>query len=1032
MDNHAMVYVIAELRNYRQLARLRTDRLPALEAGLAAVLGTRAAAAPASAGLGVWMAEMGPEDALDRAAAVACALKTRDYLASRRDDLFGWSVLAASLPPAGDPACAPRVRELLEAAATDETLWLTAECAAIIGDGFAVEPSGTLFRVTREALKQPPAERPPQPSHSWTRGALVDRALDVITPRIDAGESREILMVHGPSGVGKTAVLNELALRLLKGAADFPVLRTRTIFKRRSPLHPFLYSIQPALLASVPRYLRGPESAAWEEVSRLLQWLPSATGGDHAEEASPLSDHALEDFSIGYRLYLLGWTRMAEERVLPALFICEGIESYHPVARRIVAQLCGEMLSQPAFLPLLSCADGQPPEELAALSVRPLYIHPLGKREIQSLARHLFPGLEIPESLARRLRRRSGGLYVSVVSYLQYLWKTGHIAARDGRHLWVPASEGDGPLPANPLSVSWYLIRTLHDDTFLLLYALYLAGGLLDHPGFITFLSETGLDVAAAERTLAGLLVSGLMMEEGSLIPRFPALRRKLEELLGAEGRGLRDRFVSHLMALWTAGRYRHPVLLFTFMARNGRTDLALRILPSLIRRKLDENDIAGARTFCDPRALSFSASPTSEQARELEVVTATGRLRAALLAGDALAADAAQGEAQRCVLADPRRALDNEVHIERAKCFLSTGNAASALEELKQALLLHQEVREERGEAEGVQRGERACYLWLGATMLAEGRLREAVEYLGLSERFCFAAGDAPAALWTQVTLAVCLFIDGRYSRCLAVIEQGLQRARFLYRREVDLFLLFLKARTLFQVGSYEACSLCLQQCLCAATLYAVEPALTVLRAWLGRTQVHLGELSSGMRLLESLPESREVFFFLAEGALFSSALAEASRYIEKGLAFSGGFRFPSPEGITWRDGLTAVEGRCFPLSRGDAFLRRGLAGLRAYLLGLRGVREEAIRELHQLTRGEKTLEVDSQVIWFHFLYSRVLPETPSEETDDKVTVLSKSLKSLQERASRIDAPAERHSYLWRSRWNRMIMEEARERKLV
>ncbi|MGA2480885.1 MAG: hypothetical protein ABSG63_19240 [Spirochaetia bacterium] len=1027
-----MVYVIAELRNYKQLARLRAERLPALEAGLAAVLGSRAASAPPAAGQGVWLAEMGPEDAFDRAAALAGALKTRDFLTSHRDELFGFAVFAASLPAAHDPACVPRLKALLEAAESDEKLWLTAESAALIGGGLSVEQSGTLFRVTSEPQKQAPSERPPQPALPWTREALVRRALDIVTPRIDMGDARETLMVHGPSGVGKTAVLNEVVLRLLRGNTDLPVLRTRTIFKRRSPLHPFLFSLQPSVIAAVPRFLRGPEIAAWEETSRLLEWLPSATGSDAGAETNPLSDHALEDFSIGYRLYLLGWTRMAEERLLPALFICEGIESYHPAARQILAQLCTEMLALPGFQPLLSCADERPPEEFAALAVRPLYIHPLGKREIRSLAQHLFPGLEIPESLARRLRRRSGGLYVTVVSYLQYLWKTGHITAADGAHRWVPTGEGDVVIPANPLSVSWYLIRTLHDDTFLLLYALYLAGGLLDHAGFLAFLAEAGLDVAAAEHTLAGLLVSGLMMEEGSLIPRFPTLRRKLEELLGADGRGLRDRFVAHLMALWIAGRYRHPVLLFTFLARNGRTDLALQILPRIIRRKLDENDIAGARTFCDPRALSFAVAPTPDQARELEVVTVAGRLRAALLAGDAPAADAAQAEAQRCVVGNPRGALNSEVHIERAKCFLSTGSGTAALEELKQALLLHQEAREERGEAEGVQRGERACYLWLGATMLAEGRLHEAVEYLALSERFCHAAGDAPAALWTQVYLAVCLFIDGRYTQCLSVVEQGLEQARMLYRREVDLFLLFLKARTLFQVGSYDACSLCLQQCLCSATLYSVDAALPVLRAWLGRTLVNLGETSSGMRLLSSLPESREVLFFLAEGALFSSALEDASRYLERGLALAGELRFPSPEGISWGDGFGTIEGRCFPLSRGDAFLRRSLAGLRAYLLGLRGFPDDAIRELHQLTRGEKSLEVDPLVSWFHFLYSRVLPEAGSEETDDKVTVLSKSLKLLQERASRIDGPTERHSYQWRNRWNRMIMEEARERKLV
>src|SRR5208283_3167831 len=55
----------------------------------------------------------------------------------------------------------------------------------------------------------------------------------------------------------------------------------------------------------------------------------------------------------------------------------------------------------------------------------------------------------------------------------------------------------------------------------------------------------------------------------------------------------------------------------------------------------------------------------------------------------------------------------------------------------------------------------------------------------------------DAPGALWTAVYLADCLFVDGRYTQCLAAIEQGLQMARDTYRRELELFLLFLKART-------------------------------------------------------------------------------------------------------------------------------------------------------------------------------------------------------------------------------------------
>jgi len=1031
MNNAHMVYIIAELRNYRQLVRLRAGSLPVVETALAAVLGPRAVPF-AEAGQKAWMAELGEEPELDFAAASSTAWRVREFLASRREELFGFAVLLASFPVLGRQELFSGIRELLEEADADEQVWLAPECGILFADTLSVVKAGSLYRATGQVR---PRETPARTSHSprpWVREALVGRALDIISPRLNTGESREILLAHGPPGVGKSALLAELASRLLRGSREPPILRMRTLFKRRSPLHPFLGTLLPATLAEVPRFLHGPERVVWDEVGRLLVWLQAAEGPAREEESRLLPDHILEDFSLGFRLYLLAWTRMAEEKFLPAVLVCDGVESYHPAARAVLARLFDDLLLRPGFLPLLSSSEKNPPEELAALDLRPLYVHPLGKRDIRSLARHLFPGLEIPESVARRVRSRSGGLYVTVVSYLQYLWKTGRIRADSGHNEWIQAADGETPLPANPLSVSWYLIRTQHDDTFPLLYALYLAGGLLDRQGFLSFLAGAGFDTAAAEKSLASLQLSGLLAEDISLIPRFPAIRRKLEELLGAEAADLRESFIAHLVTLWTTGKYRHPVLLFTFLARNGRTELALDVLPEIIRRKLDENDAAGARTFCEPRSLDFAVAPTTEQARQLAAVTAIGRLRAALLEEDLESADGAQAEAQKSMGAGAQGTLAGEVYIERAKSFLFTGNAVAALDELKKGMILYQETREASPKNVSAERGERACYLWLGAAMLAEGRLGEAVEYLGLSQRLCHEAGDAPGALWTAVYLADCLFVDGRYTQCLAAIEQGLQMARDTYRRELELFLLFLKARMEFQVGSYDSCSLCLQTCLCLATLYGVQPAVPVLRAWLGRTFVHSGDLQTGARLLESLSQSREVLLFLAESALFSESLENASLYVERGLALPWSVRYPSPEGVPWRDGFTAVEGRCFRLSRGDAFLRRTLSALRAYLLGMRGFPQEGIGELHQLTRGEKSLEVDPAVYWFNYLYSRVLPEASSEEVDDKVTVLSKSLKSLQERASRIDAPAERSSFLWRNRWNRMIMEEARERKLV
>ena len=1028
-----MVYVIAELRSYRQLVRLRADVLPSVEASLASVLSSLASP-PRTVAPGSWIAEAGLENELDASAVAAAAWRARTALAERATELFGFAVLIASLPPGStDAERSARAARLLEPAEDEGALWIAPDCAALFADWLALETVGPLYRAAgpRRPEGARPEGEPGGAPRGWTREGLVARALDLIAPRLNLGEGKEVLWIHGPAGAGKTALLRELAARLQR-EGSVPALRTRTIFRRRSPLHPFLHSLAPAILARTVPALRGPELAVWDDVGPLLAWLQDPSRPEGREEPIPLPDHILEDFYLGYRLYLLAWIRMAGEHLSPAILFCDGIDGYHPESRRIVARLLDDLLACPGFVPVVTSTTAPEPGELPQLDVHPLFVHPLGKREIRSLARGIFPGLGMPESVSRRLQRRSGGRYISVVSYLRYLARTGHIRAVQGGWSWAAGGPGDEPaLPSNPLSVAWFLMRNLRDDTLRLLYGLSLAAGLLDRQGFLAFLAEAGFDAGSVGRSFSELIASGLMTDEQDLIPRFPTLRRKLEDLLGREGEVLRQRFVEHLARLWESGTYRHPVLLFSFLARNGRTEQALKVLPEIIRRKLDECDPAGAAAFCDPRTFEFTQPPTADQARELAAVTALGRLRAALLQRDGEAAESAQAEVKKLAASDLSASLRGEVLTERGKYFLSVGGAGSALEELKKALLLYQEG----GSADAdrsPERGERACYRWLGAAMLAEGRLGEAVEYLALSQRLCHEAHDATGMLWTLVYLGDSLFLGGRYTQCLAVIEDGLVSARGLFRREVELFLLFLRARTRFQLGAYEQCALELQSCLATADLYSMEAALPVLRGWLGRTMVHGDSLASGVKLLESLRQTREVLLFLAEGSLFSEGLENASLYIERALAFPPETAVPAPEGITWQDGFTPVEGRSFRLARSGGLLQRSLLGMRGFLLGIRGFRDEGIRELRELTRGQKALDEDPRGSWFNYLYSRVLPEAATEEVDDKVTVLSKSLKTLQERASRIDAPGDRSSYLWRNRWNRMIMEEARERKLL
>jgi hypothetical protein len=248
--------------------------------------------------------------------------------------------------------------------------------------------------------------------------------------------------------------------------------------------------------------------------------------------------------------------------------------------------------------------------------------------------------------------------------------------------------------------------------------------------------------------------------------------------------------------------------------------------------------------------------------------------------------------------------------------------------------------------------------------------------------------------------------------------------------QRDEEAFLGFLAARIRFLLGDCDGCSVALQRCLCLSELYRMASAEPVLDAWIARSMVYAGDAAAGASRLERLEATREVLLFQAEALLFAGDPDGALRALERGLAMPAESAFPPPHGGCWRDGFLALEGRCFSLARSGTCLQRQLAALRGHLLARGGSVSEAGHVLGELVRGVRPADNDPNLHLYLYLYADALPEEAGE--DDKVTVLAKALKGLQERASRIDAPAERSAFLHANRWNRIIMEEARARHLA
>ena len=709
-----MLHLLIALCSHSQLERLRGDSLPVIEDGLRGMLAAshaRVAWHRAGSLLAVCGEEAGP--------AADLALRVLGSLRAQRELLFGFSLVLEDLPAAPDDGEARRLADAALTLVPEEHLWVSAAAAGRFDGVLDTRPHGGLFLVVGPVPAPSPAADGagtggPGPAagpsgsparaaapDSWSRQALVERCLDLLSRRLNDGASRGVLFLHGPAGAGKTTLLAESARRLGCVGPASP-LRAYALFRRRTPLHPFLNSLDPGFLPEVPSLLVGPERGAWED----LGWILAGIARPGAVAAAP--DRVVTDFFLAYRLYARAWARRAARSLVPAIVACEDVESWHPEARKAAAELVDDLLCEPSVIAVVTSAVEALPPEFAGFPASPLPVQPLGRREIRSFGQRLFPGLELPEAVVRRIRRRSGGLPVAVKSILLHLERSGAIRAEGGREppspppsgsppregfAWVQQRDGAETVPADPLSVSWTQIRSLADDSFTLLHALYLAAGLLDREGLLDFLAGEGVDRREAGGSLAALLAAGLVAEEDCLVPRYPALRRRLEEQLGGEASRLSQRFADHLVGLWERGAFHREVLLFSFLARAGRTADALRVLPGIVRRKIDERDLGGARAFSDPSRFEFVRPPDAAGRTALGVVCTAGRLRAALMEERLEEAGGLVRELARLGREGPSHVLAAEAGLAAARYYLAAGDSSSALDALKRGFAAAQEA---------------------------------------------------------------------------------------------------------------------------------------------------------------------------------------------------------------------------------------------------------------------------------------------------------------------------------------------------
>ena len=93
-----------------------------------------------------------------------------------------------------------------------------------------------------------------------------------------------------------------------------------------------------------------------------------------------------------------------------------------------------------------------------------------------------------------------------------------------------------------------------------------------------------------------------------------------------------------------------------------------------------------------------------------------------------------------------------------------------------------------------------------------------------------------------------------------------------------------------------------------------------------------------------------------------------------------------------------------------------------------------EGISEMHRLTREERLPAIDPYYHLYNYLYSAILPDDRDRNRmfEDRLTILGKAVKRMQERLTRNDSYEDKISYQRHNFWNKMLFEDARAHNLL
>lgn len=1016
-----MLYMLIKVFNYKQILMYNAELVKEINNNFSKLSNTTRIS-QLSERDGIFFYSLGREHQVDPQKCLDTVQEFQRLLLGLKDDLFGFNLLVGLYDENKDQVLKRMRRGHLLIDEVEE-IWLEEKARSFFSANIKSKKVGDFWAVKRQTKGIEFARGDGR--NVWHAEPLVKRMARTARTYLEDTKGSACFLIYGSTAAERTLLVDAFCSRLLKKASARLIPRLSTVSNRRSPIHPFLNSIRGEFLNDVDEYLLSYEKAVWKESAAILRFLKQR---EKSSEVQIYPDHLREDFYIAYQLYLAAYFRMMESNLLAPIIICENIESYHSGALGTLQRLLADFSRSTTFIIAVTSGHQKPPAGIECDKMYSFQIRPLSLKRIGRFAASVFSGLVIPEADCRQIRRFTAGRVISLFHFLKLMEAKGQIVKDGGSFRWQLDEEAE--VPDNPASMCWSFLTTLPDHLLRLLWIIYLQAGLLDRVTLVSFLSSVGLAEDLITASMAELSQYGLIHYGENIMPLFPETRQQLKNWAVTAEVGWDEKLTGFLIEQWREGRFTHLVLLYFYLVRMKRLTPTLEVLDQLLNRKIGELDFEGIQLLLNEKHLQIftgAAAPEGQPADSsgtalFPFVLRTASLRSALLEAQMQKAEAIYPQAVALCGGFRSSPMKAGLSLQIARYHEMRGETNLALDWAKKTLIQCQQLEFPSGELKAM--------VELGAIMLADGKLEEALEYLSFSEQ---SGADHPLdELRASALLAVTLFMIGNLSRAQLEAQKAQNLAGAIRSREWELYVRFLRARLLFELGSYADAVQMLQKTVTFWRLYTIAPAENILKAWLGRAYAYWGQLDTAAGVLDELEDTAEKLFFRGEVHFLAGENHKAVESCRRAAACIRVTSYFPAERVLWQDGFAAVEGRCFSLLADSSLLYRLINSFQSYVQGLVGGIEQAIQQLYGITRGEKLPGTDPYLSVYNYFYAGSLPEESTGELDDALTVLNKALKILQLRASNIEDSSIRWQFLNKNLWNARLIEAAKNKNLL